>query len=136
MPAPATFTAAFPFQQNVLALPAADPDAVAAWYAAHFGLQEVERLAEPVPTVILQRDGVRVGFARTGGDPLQDGAAIRVTGIAALRDELEGKGVRTGDWRVDERDGQKLQVFFVVAPDGLCFYFHEPLDDSPSRSPA
>ena len=25
------------------------------------------------------------------------------------------------------RDGQKLQVFFAVAPDGLCYYFHEPI---------
>jgi hypothetical protein len=26
---------------------------------------------------------------------------------------------------VDERDGKKYQVFFVVAPDGLCYYFHQ-----------
>ena len=32
------------------------------------------------------------------------------------------------NWRVDERDGQKYQVFFVVAPDGLCYYFHEPIE--------
>jgi hypothetical protein len=44
-----------------------------------------------------------------------------------MRNELESKGVNTGNWRVDERNGQKLQVFFVVAPDGLCYYFHEPL---------
>ena len=30
--------------------------------------------------------------------------------------------------RVDERDGKKLQVFFVVAPDGLCYYFYEPME--------
>jgi hypothetical protein len=29
---------------------------------------------------------------------------------------------------VDEREGRKLQVFFVVAPDGLCYYFYQPLD--------
>jgi len=34
-----------------------------------------------------------------------------------------------GDWRVDERNGRKLKVFFVVAPDGLCYYFHQPLSD-------
>jgi len=33
------------------------------------------------------------------------------------------------NWRIDEQDGRKLQVFFVIAPDGLCFYFHEPLAD-------
>jgi len=29
---------------------------------------------------------------------------------------------------VDERAGKRFQVFFVVAPDGLCCYFHQPLD--------
>jgi hypothetical protein len=29
---------------------------------------------------------------------------------------------------VDERDGRKLQVFFVAAPDGLCYYFFEAID--------
>ena len=28
------------------------------------------------------------------------------------------------NWRVDERDGERYQVLFVVAPDGLCYYFH------------
>ena len=46
---------------------------------------------------------------------------------AALKDELESKGLKIGNWRIDERDGEQLQVFFVVAPDGLCYYFHEPV---------
>jgi hypothetical protein len=33
-----------------------------------------------------------------------------------------------GNSRIDERNSQKLQVFFAVAPDGLCNYFHEPLE--------
>jgi hypothetical protein len=53
-----------------------------------------------------------------------------VSGIAAIRDELESAGVKTGNWRIDERDGERFQVFFVVAPDGLCYYFHEPLAES------
>jgi hypothetical protein len=24
-------------------------------------------------------------------------------------------------------------VFFVVAPDGLCYYFHEPVEDTQGR---
>ena len=51
----------------------------------------------------------------------------QVTGIDAARAELEDRGVKIGNWRVDERDGKRFQVFFVVAPDGLCYYFHEPL---------
>jgi catechol 2,3-dioxygenase-like lactoylglutathione lyase family enzyme len=124
------FEAAFPYQKDVLSLPVIDIDAAAQWYSKHFGMREVERLANPVPTVVLERDGTRIGFAVNGGDPAQDGAALMVSGIAAIRDELESAGVKTGNWRIDERDGKRFQVFFVVAPDGLCYYFHEPLAES------
>lgn len=121
------FRAAFPFQQDVLALPVVDLDVAAQWYGKHFGMTEVERSDAPVPTVILERDGIRIGFAITGGDATQDGAAVLVSNIHGIRDELESRGAEIGNWRVDQRDGRKLQVFFVAAPDGLCFYFHEPL---------
>lgn len=123
------FEDAFPFQDDVLALPVEDLDVAARWYANAFGMKEVERRDDPHPTVILEREGTRIGFSTNGRDATQDGAAILVTDIKAVRDELESKGVKTGNWRVDERDGQRLQVFFVVAPDGLCYYFHQPLTD-------
>lgn len=121
------FKAAFPFQDDVLALPVTDLEATARWYADGFGMAEVERHDRPAPTVILERDGARIGFSINGGDAAQDGAAILVSGIRELKQELESNGVTIGNWRVDERDGEKLQVFFVVAPDGLCYYFHEPI---------
>ena len=123
------FKNAFPFQNDVLALPVNDLDVASAWYCEKFGMTEVERTDSPNPAVILERDGTRIGFAINGGDPTQDGAAILVRDIANMREELHANGIETGNWRVDERDGEKLQVFFVVAPDGLCYYFHEPLAD-------
>ena len=123
------FRAAYPYQKDVLALPVADLDAAARWYGKAFGLAEVERRAEPHPTIILERDGVRIGFASNGGDASQDGAAILVSDIARAKQELESNGIQVGDWRVDQRNGRRLQVFFVVAPDGLCYYFHQPLPD-------
>ena len=121
------YEAAFPFADDVLALPVEDIDRAATWYGERFRLVEVERRDHPVPTVILERDGVRIGFAVNGGDPGNEGAAIRVTDIRRARDELEANGVKTANWRVDEREGEKYQVFFVVAPDGLCYYFHQPI---------
>ncbi len=122
------FRKAFPYQDDVLSLPVADLETASQWYSEHFGMTEVERLDKPVPTVILERDGTRIGFAINGGDPAQDGAAVLVSNIRGMKDELEAKGAKIGNWRVDERDGQKYQVFFVVAPDGLCYYFHEPIE--------
>jgi catechol 2,3-dioxygenase-like lactoylglutathione lyase family enzyme len=124
----AQFKEAFPFQNDVLALPVADLDATAQWYSEHFGMVEVERVDKPVPTVILERDGTRIGFAANGGDASQDGAAVLVSNIRNIRDELESNGTKIANWRVEERDGQKYQVFFVVAPEGLCYYFHEPIE--------
>lgn len=127
MPETALFKEAFPYLQDVLALPVVDLDAASQWYAKAFGLKEVERLTHPHPTVILERDGVKLGFSINGGDASKDGAAILVSDIRRAREEIEASGISTGNWRIDERDGQKFQVFFVVAPDGLCFYFHQPI---------
>jgi len=124
----ARFERAYPFQKDVLALPVTDLDAASTWYARHFGMTEVERFERPIPTVILERDGTRIGFAINGGDASQDGAAIRVTGIRAIKAALESNGANISNWRVDQRDGQKLRVFFVTAPDGLCYYFHEAIE--------
>ena len=123
---PRLFLAAFPFADDVLALPVGNIDEAARHYSASFGMSVVERRTEP-PTVILERDGVRIGFQENGGDPTQDGAAILVSDAEQARDELATAGVETGNWRVDERDGKRYQVFFVVAPDGLCYYFHQEL---------
>jgi len=70
------FKKAFPYRQDVLALPVTDLDAASRWYCAHFGMVEVERREQPAPTVILERDGTRIGFAVNGGDASQDGAAV------------------------------------------------------------
>src|SRR3954453_20389491 len=122
------FIAAYPFQDDILSLPVTDLDSASDWYTTHFGMTEAERTDGPVPRVILERDGSRIGFAINGGDASQDGAAILVSNIHALKKEFESTGLRIGNWRIDARDGQQLQVFFVVAPAGLCYYFHEPVD--------
>ena len=126
MPEPA-FLSASPYKDNLLALPVSDLDSASEWYCQHFGMTEIERLDSPHPTVILERDGVRIGFAINGGDPSQEGAAIRVADIDAIKAQLEANGIAIGNARVDEHDGERLNVFFVVAPDGLCYYFNEPV---------
>ena len=129
MSSTASFQSASPYQKDILALPVKDIAAAADWYGHHFGMKEVERTESPIPTVILERNGVRIGFAVNGGDATQDGAAIRVNDIEKMRSEMESTGIEIGNPRVDERDGKRFKVFFVVAPDGLCYYFHEPIDD-------
>ena len=69
---------------------------------------------------------MQIGFAINGGNPAEEGAAIRVANIDGVKAELESSGIAVANTRVDERDGEKFNVFFVVAPDGLCYYFNEP----------
>ena len=121
------FLSASPYEDNVLALPVTDLDAASEWYCNHFGMTEVERRNEPHPAVILERDGVQIGFAINGGDPSQEGAAIRVDDIHGIMAELASTGLGIANPRVDERDGEKFDVFFIVAPDGLCYYFNAPV---------
>jgi len=123
------FKQAFPYQENIMSLPVANLDTASAWYSQHFNMVEVDRFSSPVPTVVLERDEIKLGFAITGEDPSQDGAAILVQDIEAIKNEFEKNGINVGNPRTEERDGQKLNVFFVVAPDGLCFYIHEPIAD-------
>ena len=127
MSADPLFKAAFPYQQDVLALPVVDLDTASLWYTNAFGLRELERLDHPHQAVILERDGIRIGFAVNGGDASQDGAAILVSDIHRAKEELEAAGVEVSNCRVDEQNGEKRHVFFVVAPDGLCFYFYQPI---------
>ena len=128
-PTQPSFVEAAAYDGDVLTLPVADIDAAAQWYGTHFSMREVERTETPTRQVVLERDGVRLGFAENGGDSSQNGAAVRVRGIAKLYEQLGDAGVHAANWRVDERDGDKLQVFFVVAPDGLCYYFHQPISE-------
>ena len=123
------FKKAWPYQDDLLALPVGDINKASEWYCRCFGMTEVKRFNDPNPTVILERDGVEIGFSVNRRDAAQDGAAILVTNIHQVQDELEASGVNTTDLKIEERDGEKFQVFFVVAPDGLCYYFHQPLKD-------
>ncbi len=122
-----SFQSASPYKDDILALPVADLDAASDWYCKHFGMTEIERRDKPNPSVILERDGLQIGFAINGGDPSQEGAAIRVNDIEGIKAQLESNGIRVANTRVDEHDGRKFNVFFVVAPDGLCYCFNEPV---------
>jgi len=123
----ALFISAHPYQKDVLALPVENIDIASSWYSKAFMMTEVERQQGPNPTVILERDEVRIGFSVNGGDASQDGAAILVTDIQRAKTELESAEVAVGKLQVDERNGEKFHVFFVIAPDGLCYYFHQLL---------
>lgn len=103
----AVFEAAFPYGGDIFALPVADLDSAADWYARHFAMVEVERRLEPHPTVIMERDGGRFRFSVNGGE--------LASGLPR--------------WK-------ELQVFFIAAPDVRDRPRHRTRGRRPAKAPA
>ena len=117
------------YQGDAMNLPVTDVDSAELFYVEKMGFTVVERSDDPIKRAVLERDGVKMALAENGGDSEQDGCAFPTDDVVALRDEFVGNGLagigtindETGD------DGSKYKVFFVVAPDGLCYWFGESI---------
>jgi len=122
----AKFKFAAPYADDALNLPVADVDAAVPFYENTMGFQVVSRGETPQKTVILARDDVQIGLAENGGDPGQEGCYFEVDNIEAAFAEIKGKTPETGDIKIDKHGSSTQRVFFVVAPDGLCYMLGEP----------
>jgi hypothetical protein len=72
-------------------------------------------------------DEVQIGLTENGGDATQDGCAFHVNDVESLFAEFKANGLQKELSTFDiERDGDTAwKVFYVVAPDGLCYWFGE-----------
>ena len=116
---------AFGYQDNEMALPVGDLDAALPFYESVLGFRVVSRTEQPVRSAVLGRDHVQIGLAENGGDSSQDGCAFHVTNVDALLAELTARGLKIGDIGTEQHDDAAFRVFYVVAPDGLCYWFGE-----------
>ena len=112
-----------PFATDALALPVASVAAALPFYEGVMGFRLVERRDAPETAAILARDDVRIGLAENGGDPTQEGCFFEVDDVEAAFAELRANGLQRDDagFRVDTYGDTSYRVFFVVAPDGLCY---------------
>ena len=105
-------------------LPTANVATSAAYYRdkMKFNIVEVTEVS-----ALLERDGVQMAIAANGRDPGQDGCAFETDDIEGLRAEFIKNGVSSaGNIKEEKRgDGSLYKAFFVVAPDGLCYWFGE-----------
>src|SRR2546428_6833117 len=111
------------YADDAMNLPAADVEAAIPYYEKTFGFHVVSRGAEPHKSVILARDEIQIGLAENGGDPTQEGCFFEVDDIEAAFRELKANGLDKdhAGFRVDKYGDTSYRVFFVVAPDGLCY---------------
>ena len=128
----AKLLSAYGYQGDPMNLPVADVDAAAPYYVEKMGFAVVEQDSGPgeplnedaIKRVVLERDDIRIALAENGGDPEQDGVAFHTDDIDRLRDEFIANGLtKIGAIDDETRDNGKFRVFFVVAPDGLCYWF-------------
>lgn len=123
----AKFTAAHGYQDDALNLPVPNLVEAIPFYETVFGFQVVERNETPHPKVILGRDEIQIGLAENGGDPSQDGCFFAVDNVEAAFAELKANGLakQEASYRLDKHGDTLWKVFFVVAPDGLCYCLGE-----------
>ncbi len=123
----AIFKSAWPYQQDAMNLPVANVEAALPFYETVMGFQVIARHDAPHRTAILSRDEIQIGLAENGGDPSQDGCFFAVDNVEAAFAELQanGLGKAAADFRLDQHGETVWKVFFVIAPDGLCYCLGE-----------
>ena len=123
----ASLEKAFGYQGDPMNLPVADLAAALPFYETVLGFKVMSRSATPHNSAVLARDQVQIGLAENGGDSSQDGCAFHVKGLDSLFAEFKARGLnkKLSDFSTEQRGGAAWRVFFVVAPDGLCYWFGE-----------
>ena len=123
---PARLQKAFGYQGKPLDLPVKDVEAAVPFYERFLGFAVESRGSEPTRTAVLMRDDVRIGLAENGRDPEQDGCAFHVDSAEAERGEFKSRGLESiSELKTESRGDDRFKVFYVVAPDGLCYWFGE-----------
>jgi len=117
----AIFKRAVPYAEDAMNLPVADVAAAIPYYENTFGFRVMSRKDEPYKSVVLVRDEIQIGLAENGGDPTQEGCFFEVDNIEAAFTEIKNKRPADSDFRIDQHGETAFQVFFEVAPDGLCY---------------
>lgn len=127
----ATLNKAFGYKGNPKNLPVPDLAAALPFYENVLGFSLQSQSDTPHKSAVLTRDSVEIGLAENGGDPTEDGCAFHVTHLESLLAELKTRGLQKelSDINVERRNDGAWNVFYVVAPDGLCYWFGERQHD-------
>jgi len=123
----ATFLTAHPYAKDEMNLPVRDVEAALPFYETVMGFTVTTRSDGPPKAAVLTRNGIEIGLVENGGDPEQEGCFFEVdnaeTAFAELRDN--GLGRDDAGFRIDKHGDASFKVFFIIAPDGLCYCLGE-----------
>lgn len=123
----ATLEKAFGYQGDTMHLPVRDLAAALPFYETVLGFRVLSRSDTPHNSAVLSRDQVEIGLAENGGDPTQDGCAFHVKDVESLFAEFQANGLHKelSEFTLEQHNNVDWKVFYVVAPDGLCYWFGE-----------
>ena len=123
----ATLEKAWGYQGDSMNLPVRDLAAALPFYETVLGFRVLSHSDTPHNSAVLARDQVQIGLAENGGDAAQDGCAFHVKDLEALFTEFKANGLQKerSDFSMENHAGVAWKVFYVVAPDGLCYWFGE-----------
>jgi lactoylglutathione lyase len=123
----ATLEKAFGYQGDNMNLPVRDVAAALPFYETVLDFRVLSRSDTPHNSAVLARDQVQIGLAENGGDSTQDGCAFHVKDLESLFAEFNANGLHKelSEFNIEQHGGVAWKVFYVVAPDGLCYWFGE-----------
>ena len=124
----AIFKNAWPYQKDKMNLPVANVETAISFYERILGFKVLSRQTAPFATVTLCRDDIQIAIAENGGDPTQDGCFFEVDNIMSAFEEIRKNGMEKEESEIDieNHGGVRWKVFYLVAPDGLCYCLGEP----------
>ena len=123
----ATLEKVFGYHGDNMNLPVADLEAALPFYETVLGFRVVSQGGVPHNSAVLARDEIQMRLAENGGDSSQDGCAFHVKDLDSLFAEFRANGLQKelSEFSTEQRNGAAWKVFYVVAPDGLCYWFGE-----------
>jgi lactoylglutathione lyase len=121
------FKSASGYQGNNMNLPVENLEAAIPFYEKVMGFRLLSRSDSPHRSAVLGRDSIQLGLAENGGDPTQDGCAFEVDSAESAFAELKANGLekKISGFVIEQHNDTLWTVFYVVAPDGLCYWFGE-----------
>ena len=122
----AIFKRAVPYAEDAMNLPVADVEAAIPFYEQSFNFRVVSKQDSPVRSAVLARDQIQIGLVENGGDPSQEGCYFEVDDVEAAYEEIKGNKPGNSDLETQTHGSKTSRVFFVVAPDGLCYMIGQP----------
>jgi catechol 2,3-dioxygenase-like lactoylglutathione lyase family enzyme len=122
----AKFKRAVAYGKDAMNLPVADVEVAIPFYEQTMHFRVAGREDSPHRRAVLARDDIQIALAENGGDPTQEGCYFEVDNIEAAFEEIKGRKPAESDLEVQSRGESSQRVFFVVAPDGLCYMLGQP----------